>query len=197
MAVKSLIKYEVERDPTFAKWVTGVIGGERIRNCIQCGLCSASCPLSPYMDFTPRRLIHMAREGFKRDVLESFTIWLCTSCYSCTVECPRKIRVTDIMYALKRRAIEDGVYPRRFPIPVLASEFGAMIRRNGRVTESWLVVRVFLKTAILRLLGMSKLGTKLFLTGRMEIVPATIRGRKQLQTLLDTVEAHKKKEAAA
>ena len=124
MAVKSLIKYEVERDPVFAKWVTGVMGGERIRNCIQCGLCSASCPLSPYMDLTPRRLIHMAREGFKRDVLESFTIWLCTSCYSCTVECPRRIRVTDVMYALKRRAIEDGVYPRRFPIPVLASEFG-------------------------------------------------------------------------
>jgi heterodisulfide reductase subunit C len=197
MAVKSLIKYEVERDPAFALWVTGVVGGERIRNCIQCGLCSASCPLSPYMDFTPRRLIHMAREGFKRDVLESFTIWLCTSCYSCTVECPRRIRVTDVMYALKRRAIEDGVYPRRFPIPVLASEFAGMIRRNGRVTESWLVVRVFLKTAILRLLGMSRLGTKLLLTGRMGIVPETIRGRKQLQDMLDAVEADKKKEVAA
>jgi heterodisulfide reductase subunit C len=196
MAVKSLIKYEVERDPDFAHWVAGVVGGERIRNCIQCGLCSASCPLSPYMDFTPRRLIHMAREGFKRDVLGSFTIWLCTSCYSCTVECPRRIRVTDVMYALKRRAIEDGVYPRRFPIPVLASEFAGMIRRNGRVTESWLVLRVFMKTAILRLLGMSKLGTKLFLTGRMRMVPETIHGRKQLQNLLDAVEAHKKEVAA-
>ena len=196
MPVKVLIKYEVERDPEFARWVTGVIGGERIRNCIQCGLCSASCPLSPYMDYTPRRLIHMAREGFKRDVLGSFTIWLCTSCYSCTVECPRRIRVTDVMYALKRRAIEDRVYPRRFPIPVLASEFGAMIRNRGRVTESWLILRVFLKTAIVRLLGMSKLGTRLFLAGRMEMMPASIQGRKQLQTLLDTVEAEKKEVAA-
>ena len=191
MAVKSLIKYEIERDPEFARWVTTVIGGERIRNCIQCGTCSASCPLSPYMDFTPRRLIHMAREGFKRDVLESFTIWLCTSCYSCTVECPRKIRVTDIMYALKRRAIEDGVFPKRFPIPILASQFGAMIRNRGRVTESWLIVKVFLRTSIFKLLGMSKLGTKLFLSGRMEIMPASIRGRKQLQVLLDAVETHK------
>ncbi|MGD1155226.1 MAG: 4Fe-4S dicluster domain-containing protein [Terriglobia bacterium] len=191
MAVKRMIKYEVERDPQFAGWVAGVIGGERIRNCIQCGLCSASCPLSPYMDHTPRRLIHMAREGFKREVLGSFTIWLCTSCYSCTVECPRRIRVTDIMYALKRRAIEDGVYPKRFPIPVLASEFGAMIRRKGRVTESWLILRVFLKTAIFRLLGMSKLGSKLFFSGRMGLVPESIRDRKQLQTLLDAVETHK------
>jgi len=30
----------------------------------------------------------------------------------------------------------------------------------------------------------------------MEIVPATIKGRKQLQTLLDDVEAHKKEVAA-
>ena len=191
MAVQRMIKYEVERDPQFAGWVAGVIGGERIRNCIQCGLCSASCPLSPYMDYTPRRLIHMAREGFKREVLGSFTIWLCTSCYSCTVECPRRIRVTDVMYALKRRAIEDGVYPKRFPIPVLASEFGAMIRRRGRVTESWVIVRVFLKTAILRLLRMSKLGTRLFFSGRMGLVPESIRDRKQLQTLLDAVETHK------
>jgi len=64
------------------------------------------------------------------------------------------------------------------------------------VTETLLVVRVFLKTAIMRLVGMSKLGTKLFLTGRIGIVPETIRGRKQLQTLLDTVEAHKKEVAA-
>jgi quinone-modifying oxidoreductase subunit QmoC len=191
MAVKRMIKYEVERDPQFAGWVAGVIGGERVRNCIQCGLCSASCPLSPYMDYTPRRLIHMAREGFKRDVLGSFTIWLCTSCYSCTVECPRRIRVTDVMYALKRRAIEDGVYPKRFPIPVLASQFGAMIRRKGRVTESWVIVRVFLKTAILRLLRMSKLGTRLFFSGRMGLWPESIRDRKQLQTLLDAVETHK------
>jgi heterodisulfide reductase subunit C len=139
------------------------------------------------MDYTPRRLMHMAREGFKRDVLGSFTIWLCTSCYSCTVECPRKIKVTDIMYALKRRAIEDGLYPKRFPIPVLANEFGSMIRNKGRVTESWLILRVFMKTAILRLLGMSKLGTQLFLRGRMELMPASIRNRHQLQVLVDAV----------
>jgi hypothetical protein len=95
------------------------------------------------------------------------------------------------MYALKRRAIEDGVFPKRFPIPILASQFGAMIRNKGRVTESWLIVKVFLRTSIFKLLGMSKLGTKLFLSGRMEIMPASIRGRKQLQVLLDAVETHK------
>jgi hypothetical protein len=44
---------------------------------------------------------------------------------------------------------------------------------------------------------MTKLGTKLLLTGRMGIIPETIRGRKQLQIMLDAVEADKKKELAA
>ena len=70
-----------------------------------------------------------------------------------------------------------------------------MIRRNGRVTESWLIVKVFLKTAILQLLGMSKLGAKLFLRGCMVMMPGSIRDRKQLQTLLDAVE--KNREVAA
>ena len=43
---------------------------------------------------------------------------------------------------------------------------------------------------------MSKLGTKLFLTRRMEIVPDTIRGNKQLPTMRDAVEGHKTEVAA-
>ena len=44
-----------------------------------------------------------------------------------------------------------------------------MVRGSGRITESWLVLRVFLRTSIWRLLGMSRLGVKLFRTGRMPL----------------------------
>jgi len=189
VAYKRMVKYEVERDKEFAKWAHEVVGGERIRDCIQCGFCSASCPLATYMDLTPRRLINMAREGFKKDVLESFTIWLCTSCYSCTVQCPRQIRVTDIMYALKRRAIEEGCYPSRFPVAVLAKEFNRMVRGFGRVTETWLVAIVFLKSAIMQLFEMTGLGMGLLRTGRFSVIPDSIKARKQLRVLLKTVES--------
>jgi len=43
MAVKSLIKYEVN-GTTFANGSPASSAEKRIRNCIQCGLCSASCP---------------------------------------------------------------------------------------------------------------------------------------------------------
>jgi heterodisulfide reductase subunit C len=144
------------------------------------------------MDYTPRRLMHLSREGFKEEVLGSTSIWLCTACYACMVECPKNINITHLMYALKQRAITEHFYPKRFPIPVMARQFGLMVRGAGRITESRLIVRVFLRTAFWRLLGMSALGMKLFRTGRMPLLREKIERRKEMATLLDSVTATKR-----
>jgi heterodisulfide reductase subunit C len=144
------------------------------------------------MDYTPRRLIQMAREGFKDEVLGSFTIWLCASCYACTCDCPKEIKVTDIMYALKRRAIQEGVYPRRrFPIPVLAREFYSMVLKRGRISEPWLVTRLVIKTSILKFLSMTRLGLALLRTGRFSPKIHSIERHEELRRLLETVRAAK------
>lgn len=192
MELKRTIKFEADRDPEFARWISHTVGGERIRHCLQCGLCSASCPLSLYMDYTPRRLMHLSREGFKEEVLSSSSIWLCTACYACMVECPKKINITHLMYALKQRAIEERFYPKRFPIPVMAQQFSRMVRDSGRITESWLILRVFLRTAIWRLLRMSGLGWKLFVAGRMTAKKEKVERRAEIRTLLDSVAATRK-----
>ena len=188
MPLQQTIKYEAERDREFARWVESCPGGENIKRCLQCGLCSATCPLSLYMDYTPRRLINLAREGFKKEVLSSFTIWLCASCYACRAECPKEIMVTDIMYALKRRAIREGLYPRHFPIPVLAREFGRMIRLFGRTTETLLVLDLFLRTNWLKLLSMTGLGFDLIRTGRFSFLPERIERRRELRRILGALD---------
>ena len=106
--VHRLIKYESELDQGFGAEIAHLAHGEKFYTCIQCGTCSATCPVSHFMDFTPRRIIAMVRAGFKEEVLRSFTIWLCSSCYSCTADCPREIKITDVMYALKQLAIKEG-----------------------------------------------------------------------------------------
>jgi heterodisulfide reductase subunit C len=100
------------------------------------------------------------------EVLESQTIWLCASCYACSVECPRQIRITDIMYELKQRAIRTGVYPKHLPTPVLAREFGNMVARQGRITESYLVMLLYLKTNWIEAMGNWRLGLGLIQRGR-------------------------------
>jgi len=187
--MKPMFRRESDRDPGFARWVTRLPGAENVNRCIQCGLCSGSCPLSMYMDKSPRRLLHLAKEGFKDDVLGSFTIWLCTSCYACSVRCPQQIKVTDIMYALKRRAIEEGVYPRRFPIPALAREFRKAVRAHGRVSETRVAMSLNLKTRPAKLPGMSGLGWRLMQAGRFSLKQDSIEDREALRRMLDAAGA--------
>ena len=181
-------RYAEDVNPAFPAEIMAKPGGEALRDCIQCGTCSGACPMSVHMDLTPRRVIALTRAGLERDVLESATPWLCASCYECQVRCPRDIKVTQVMYALKRRAIEKGLYPKRFPIPVLATAFYRMVATHGRNSESRLVIELALRTNPLSLLKMAPIGLKLLRTGRMVFGQDHIKDPKQLQTILDAME---------
>ena len=143
------------------------------------------------MDYTPRKIIQMVREGFKKDVLKSTTVWICASCYSCTVECPKGIKITDIMYALKREAMTEGYYPKRFPTPVLAENFFNQVLNNGRNSEGPLLLKMYLRTNPFMLFKNMKLGFKLWKTGRFSLKTEKIRNKGDLKKLLESVEKAK------
>ena len=188
MELRRTIKYESDRVKGFGREVMSVPGCEQLENCIQCGTCSGLCPLSIYMDHTPRQVMELTRSDFKNEVLQSTTIWLCASCYACTVECPKQIRITDIMYELKQRAIHEGFYPKRFPIPVLAQEFYKMSHKRGRVTENFLATIMFLKTDVLAALGMWRMGLKLFMRGRFPLKLEGIKRKHELERMMAVVD---------
>jgi quinone-modifying oxidoreductase subunit QmoC len=178
------IKFESELDLAFGEAVAAKAYGQKLLSCIQCGTCSASCPLSHYMDYTPRKIIAMTREGFRDEVLNSLTIWLCASCYACTVQCPREIHITDVMYALKREAIQMGFHPKRLPIPILAQEFYKRVLKDGRNTESWVLIKLYLRTNPFAMLKEAWLGMKLFFRGRLTIGRDRVKRRDQLEAIL-------------
>lgn len=177
------IRYQREADLEWTHKLLQNPGCERLLSCIQCGTCSGTCPLSIYMDKTPRQIIALVREGFRDDALRSKTIWLCASCYSCSVDCPQEIKITDVMYRLKREAIQRNVWPKRFPIPVLAQEFCNLVQRKGRNSEFWLVFRMALRTNPLALLQFAPLGWRLWRTGRLSLRMERIRRVDELQFL--------------
>jgi heterodisulfide reductase subunit C len=188
---KPAFKYESELDLHFPEEVASMPGGRALFACIQCGTCSGTCPLSTYMDYAPRKIIAMTRAGFKEEVLHSLTIWLCASCYACSVECPRQIKIADFMAELKQRVIQEEVYPKRFPGAVLAREFFDSVRSRGRNTESRLVLRLYAKTNPLQLMRQVRLGLRLMRTGRFSLRAEAIRQKRQLQKLLSVVDAVK------
>ncbi len=179
------IKLEENLDKDFGKKIAGMAHGEKLFGCIQCGNCSAACPMSIYMDYTPRKIIAMVRAGFRQEVLSNRTVWLCASCYQCTVECPKGIKITDVMYALKREAIENKIHLKRFPVPIMAKAFFNEVRRRGRISEVYLLIRYYFNYNIFRMLGYTSLGLKLFVKGRISLFEKGMKNKKNLQALLN------------
>jgi heterodisulfide reductase subunit C len=191
-----MIRREADRDQEFATWFTGLVGEEKLRDCIHCGVCSGSCPLAGHMDFGPRKLMYLAREGFADDVLGSNTIWLCTSCYACTVACPQQIPVTEVMYALKRKAIESDKGLKDHPVAVLAKRFTEMVRKRGRLTEAYLVAGLALQSGVHRYLGMAGMGVSAIRAGRVSLRRDASKHHDELMRLLDEVEEHRQEVVA-
>ncbi len=152
--------------------------------CIQCGTCTAVCPMLEYMDYSPRALNAMLVAGRQDEVLRSRAIWVCTGCYECTVACPKKLPVTEGIYALKRASMRAGVFPRRFVTPVLARQFVRTINRRGRNTEALISMSLYLRTRPFQLLRYAPVALRLMRRGRLPLRPESVREPAQLRRVL-------------
>jgi len=77
------------------------ISGENVRECYQCGKCTAACPVNKAMDILPHQVIRFLQLGMANEVLKSNTIWICASCFTCAGRCPRGVDVARVMEALR------------------------------------------------------------------------------------------------
>jgi len=160
-----------------------VPGGDRISQCLQCGTCTGSCPVSYAMDISPRMVIALFRAGQIEEILRSRTLWICASCYMCTTRCPQSIKITDLLYALKRTAIDAGLYPERFPVYRLSKNFVRVVNRYGRNQESLLLMLYYLRNP-LGLLRLLPLAIAMFRRGRISLFPKKIKGVGAIRTIL-------------
>jgi quinone-modifying oxidoreductase subunit QmoC len=109
--------------------------GEWVKMCMQCGVCSGSCPLGPHWEHPPQEIFMMIRANKREEVLTSASMWMCTSCYSCVVRCPRGLPITHIMHGLAHYASRLGVAPKDNPTYKFAKLFWKNLEKTGRVNE--------------------------------------------------------------
>jgi heterodisulfide reductase subunit C len=178
-------KLEAELRAAFWEQVKSIPRGEKIQECIQCGTCTGTCPVSYMMDITPRQVVALFRAGHLEDILHSRTIWICASCYSCRVRCPSGILVTDMMYALKRLAMKMKIYPPKFPVYALSESFMKYVYKYGRNFEMGMAVRYFLKADRMKLLSNASFGLTMIQKGRITIRPASIRKVNEVRAIID------------
>jgi len=178
-------------DLTFARWVyQNVDGGERLAKCMQCGVCSGSCPIGEQMDHGPRKLFMMIRAGMKEAVLTSNTIWNCVSCYNCMVRCPRQVPVTTILHDLANLAVAEGyVDPRTIDNARFAKAFWWSARKWGRTDERLVTMRYYFSTGlgdgVRKGLANQKIALGMIKARRMHLgMPHRIKRTGQLQAIL-------------
>lgn len=157
--------------------------GDRLLRCLQCGSCGGSCPNGADMDHTPRAIFALMAAGDEESVLSANTMWMCVSCYLCTVRCPQEIPITEIMYALKRRAIASHRAVNS-DAPALASTFTGFVDKYGRSFEFGLASRFYFHHKPTELLRMGPLGLAMFARGRLSLKPSRIRQVDQLQRII-------------
>jgi heterodisulfide reductase subunit C len=78
----------------------------RLRDCYQCGECTAGCPVAFAMEPPPNQAIRLLQLGYTSEVLNSTGIWLCASCNVCGDRCPRGIsyaKIADVLRTLNQR----------------------------------------------------------------------------------------------
>ena len=161
---------------------------EMVRSCIQCGTCSASCPNEFAMDHTPRQLWRMVLMGQQAEIFHSKTFAMCSSCYYCTLRCPRGLPLTEAMSALKQIAARENI-PKYRQSTLFYKKFIQSVRRHGRVNEMEFMALYFaaLKTPLTPL-KFAPLGMKLMFKGKVSMLPP-IRAKHPLESIFRSIEA--------
>ena len=77
-------------------------GARDMEICMQCGTCSASCPLSSGTNSFPRKIYRYLQLGLKDKLLKSPAPWLCYYCGDCNTDCPRGAEPAETMMATRR-----------------------------------------------------------------------------------------------
>lgn len=166
-------------------------GGKNVQLCFQCGTCSGGCPTAYAMDYTPRQIVTMVNLGMRDEVLKSNTIWVCSSCYTCTTRCPRGVEITNVMAALKSIALKRGVAVKNKRAPAFYKTFVEVAGTYGRLFEPLFLLKFTLKgedsltSSIARLIKEAPFGLELAKKGKLALTPSRVKNLQEIKEIYE------------
>ncbi len=119
--------------------------GEWVKMCMQCGVCSGSCPLGKHWEHPPQEIFMMIRANKREEVLGTDSMWMCTSCYNCIARCPRGLPITHIMHGLAVYSKRLGLTQKKQPTAEFSQIFWDNLMKKGRVNELKLGLSMYFK----------------------------------------------------
>lgn len=160
------------------------LSGIEAKKCYQCGKCSAGCPVSFAMDATPRQIMRMLQFGMADKALKTKTIWLCASCQTCSVRCPKQVDIAKVMESLRIQA-KKKKYISEKDIDLFHDLFLKSVEKYGRVHELGLILgsNIFggkpFKDA--------EYGLPMLAKGKLKPLPHTIKDNGEVKKIFDNI----------
>ena len=114
---------------------------EEFYRCLQCAICTGSCPAAQVVDgFNPREIIlRYMLYGEQEEVLADEKLWCCTTCHACQERCPHEITISGLLTHIMNLAARKGNLPRPLKDNIrLMAETGWSVRatsHSDRVRE--------------------------------------------------------------
>ena len=156
-----------------------------VRECYQCGKCTAGCPVAERMDIRPSVIMRMLQSGDAADldkILRSNSIWLCLTCETCYSRCPMELDIPKIMDYLRQKSLAEGkVHRDARKIVAFHKSFLGRVKNNGRLHEMGLILDYKMHSG--KLFQDITVAPGMFSRGKLSILPEQIKDKKGLSRL--------------
>ena len=82
-----------------------------LNGCLNCGICTATCPAAHYYDFSPREIVQLLWTENLEGVYDAMQekIWACAQCYTCAARCPFGNSPGGLVMIMREAAIKHGM----------------------------------------------------------------------------------------
>ena len=154
-----------------------------VRDCYQCGNCSAGCPAAFTFDYVPNQLMRMLQVGMVEEVLESKAIQLCIQCLTCTARCPRDIDIAGIFEDLKTVA---NAQERKVPehVGTFNRAFMGSVARFGRLPEFLMMAMFYTGTLNPKMaLGDMSVVLPMVTRRKLQFIPRRAKGQAEVSRI--------------
>ncbi len=117
---------------------TQLLTQKQIDYCMECGLCTGSCPVSRELSaFSPRQMIKRAVLDQDNGLVNSREIWACLSCASCSGRCPAEIDFPEFISSHRQQARKDGNLPQESHHGILQAIAGLQTHSINQQRTDW------------------------------------------------------------
>jgi heterodisulfide reductase subunit D len=105
--------------------IRDIVARTQAHYCLECGICTASCPISRLSPrYSPRLFVERSLLLPPEEVIEDPDLWACLTCGTCSSRCPSKVDYPEFMRGIRETAYAAD----REPVFTHGGVLGALTR---------------------------------------------------------------------